>query len=186
MKYAKLSCTEFYPCYLQQCHSIDLFSYRTPGHGQKGHMNKVCPSFCSEVFMELALQFFSGTQHGVRGPYGGVFDKKMVYPKMGKISQAQGSLNVQKSSVFFLIPLFFLSVCSTQCALPPPRVVEPPTKFSKRGRLDRTFTFRRGLLGKRGVTFFRGGGCNCHIKNKLKSEYLMTKKVCKQKYFSLS
>ena len=58
MRYAKLSCTEFYPCYLQQCHSIDLFSYRTPGHGQKGHMNKVCPSFCSEVFLELALQFF--------------------------------------------------------------------------------------------------------------------------------
>ena len=25
MRYAKLSCTEFY-CYLQQCHSIDLFS----------------------------------------------------------------------------------------------------------------------------------------------------------------
>ena len=55
MRYAKLSYTEFYPCYLQQCHSIDLFSYRTPGHGQKGHMNKVCPSFCSEVFLELAL-----------------------------------------------------------------------------------------------------------------------------------
>ena len=55
MRYAKLSCIEFYSCYLQQCHSIDLFSYRTPGHGQKGHMNKVCASFCSEVFMELAL-----------------------------------------------------------------------------------------------------------------------------------
>ena len=38
MRYAKLSCTEFYPCYLQQCHSIDIFSYRTPGHGEKGHM----------------------------------------------------------------------------------------------------------------------------------------------------
>ena len=58
MRYAKLSCTEFYPCCLQQCHSIDLFSYRTPGHGQKGHMNKVCPYFYSEVFLELALQFF--------------------------------------------------------------------------------------------------------------------------------
>ena len=59
MRYAKLSCTEFYSCYLQQCHSIDLFSYRIPpSHGQKGHINKVCPSFCSEVFLELALQFF--------------------------------------------------------------------------------------------------------------------------------
>ena len=59
MRYAELSCTEFYSCYLQQCHSIDLFSYRIPpSHGQKGHINKVCPSFCSEVFLELALQFF--------------------------------------------------------------------------------------------------------------------------------
>ena len=113
MKYAKLSCTEFYPCYLQQCHSIDLFSYRTPGHGQKDHMNKVCPSFCSEVFMELALQFFSGTQHGVRGPCGVVYARKKCFtPKMGKIGQAQGSLNVQESSVFFLSSLFFLSVWS--------------------------------------------------------------------------
>ena len=119
MRYAKLSCTEFYPCYLQQCHSIDLFSYRTPGHGQKGHMNKVCPSFCSEVFMELALQFFSGTQHGVRGPCGVVYDRKKCFtPKMGKIGQAQGSLNVQESSVFFLSSLFFY-----QCGL---HSVQPP------------------------------------------------------------
>ena len=55
MSYAKLSCIEFYSCYLQQCLSIDLLSYRTPGHGLKGHMNKVCPCFCSEVFLELAL-----------------------------------------------------------------------------------------------------------------------------------
>ena len=32
---------------------------------------------------------------------------------------------------------------------------EPPTKFSKRGGLDRTSTFRRGLLRKRGEG--RGG-----------------------------
>ena len=90
MRYAKLSCTEFYPCYLQQCHSIDLFSYRTPGHGQKGQMNKVYPSFCSDVFMELALYFFSGTQDGVRGPCGVVYDrarffeKNVLPPKWGK------------------------------------------------------------------------------------------------------
>ena len=117
MRYAKLSCTEFYPCYLQQCHSIDLFSYRTPGHGQKGHMNKVCPSFCSEVFMELALQFFSGTQHGVRGHVvlcmtARFFEKKCFTPKMGKIGQVQGSLNVQESSVFSQF-FIFLSVWST-------------------------------------------------------------------------
>ena len=34
--------------------------------------------------------------------------------------------------------------------------VEPPTKFSKKGGLDRTSTFRGDLLGKRGVKLFRG------------------------------
>ena len=58
MRYAKLSCIEFYSYYLQQCLSTDLFSYRTPGHGQKGNVNKVCPSFFLEVFLELSLQFF--------------------------------------------------------------------------------------------------------------------------------
>ena len=58
MRYVKLSCVEFYSCYLQQCLSIDLFSYRTLGRGQKGHLNKVCSSFCSEVSLKLAVQFF--------------------------------------------------------------------------------------------------------------------------------
>ena len=47
------------------------------------------------------------------------------------------------------------------------------------GRLDRTSNFRGGLLGKRKVTFFRGGegeGCNFHTKNKLKSEIFKDKK----------
>ena len=99
MRHAKLSCTEFYFCYIQQCHSVNVFSYRTPGHNQKGHMNKVYLSFCSEVFMELALYFFSGTQHGVRGPCGAVYDRarffeKMFYPKNGELGQAEGSLNM--------------------------------------------------------------------------------------------
>ena len=45
--------------------------------------------------------------------------------------------------------------------------VEPPTKFSKRGRLDKTLTFRGGLL-KKGGDFFsgaaEGAGCNFNIK----------------------
>ena len=57
MRYAKLSCIESYSCYLQQCLSIDFFSYRMPVHGQKSHMNKVCPSFCLVVFLEFAIQF---------------------------------------------------------------------------------------------------------------------------------
>ena len=49
-------------------------------------------------------------------------------------------------------------------------VVEFPTKLSKRAELDRTSTFRGG-------DFFQGGGgCNCHIKNKLKSKIFNDKK----------
>ena len=89
MRYAKLSCTEFYPCYLQQCNSIDLFSYRTPGHDQKGHMNKVCPSVHKFLWNSL-FSFFSRTQDGVRGPcdvvYGRIrcFGKNALPPKWGK------------------------------------------------------------------------------------------------------
>ena len=42
-----------------------------------------------------------------------------------------------------------------------------------------------GAAGKEAMTFF-SGGCNFHIKNKLKSEIFNDKKVYKQKYFSLS
>ena len=117
MRYAKLSCIEFFSCYLQQCLSIDLFSYRTPGHGQKGHMNKVCPSFCSEVFLELALQFLLelnmvlGT-NVVLCMTEADFLKIMFCLQNGKIDQAQGSLNVQESSGFFLSSLFVLSIWS--------------------------------------------------------------------------
>ena len=53
-----MSCIDFNSCYLQQCLSIDLFPYGIPGHGQKGHTNKVCQFFSLEVFLELALWFF--------------------------------------------------------------------------------------------------------------------------------
>ena len=52
--------------------------------------------------------------------------------------------------------------------------VEPPTKFPKWG-LDKTSAFRGGLLRKRRMSFFRGG-CNFHVKNKLKSEIFNDKK----------
>ena len=49
----------------------------------------------------------------------------------------------------------------SKCA-PPPfcRGVQPLTKFLNKeggGGLDGTSAFRGGLLGKRGITFFRGG-----------------------------
>ena len=51
---------------------------------------------------------------------------------------------------------------------------EPPTKFSKRGGLDRTSTFR-GDCGERGCDFLQRG-CNFHIKKKLKFEIFNKKK----------
>ena len=44
------------------------------------------------------------------------------------------------------------------------------------GELDRTSTFRVGLLGKTGVTFFRGGVAIFTYKNKLKYEIFNDKK----------
>ena len=118
MRSAKLGCTEFYPCYLQKCHLIDLFSYRNPNPGQKGHMNKVCPSFCSEVFMELALQFFSGTQHGVRGPCGVVYDRKKCFtPKWGKQAKLRvlciGKFNFFSQFLIFISVWSIMKVCIT-------------------------------------------------------------------------
>ena len=46
----------------------------------------------SENFLGIGSLVFSGTQNGVRGPYGVMtelhFLKKIFFPKMGKIGQA--------------------------------------------------------------------------------------------------
>ena len=64
------------------------------------------------------------------------------------------------------------------------RGVEPPTKFSKRGGgrgLDRTSsTLVGGLLEKRGVTFFRGGGVAILQKNKQKHKKNKAKQTNKK------
>ena len=68
---------------------------------------------------------------------------------------------------------------------PPPPLsavgVEPPTKFSKRGGLAGP-QLLEGDCWERGGDFFQGG-CNFHIKNKLKSEIFNAKKVYKQNIF---
>ena len=52
------------------------------------------------------------------------------------------------------------------------------------GGLDRTSTFRGGLLGKKGITFFKGGvGFSFHVKNKLKSEIFNDKTSLQTKFF---
>ena len=77
----------FYFCYLQQCHSIELFSYWTPGHGQKGTMNKVCPSV-RKFSWNWLLSFFRNSAW-CQGPicydsWGFFLKKIFLLPKMGK------------------------------------------------------------------------------------------------------
>ena len=65
------------------------------------------------------------------------------------------------------------------CNPPPPffqgeEEVEPPTKFSKGAGLTGS-QLLEGIAGKEGGDLFQGG-CNFHIKNKLKSQIINDKK----------
>ena len=95
-------------------------------------------------------------------------------------------LNSRVLGVLLVITLFmtlksqFVSLSQSYivCTLP----LSPHfCKFKKRGGLDRTSTFRGGCWD-RGGDFFTGVQLS---HNKLNLKYLMTKKVYKQKYFSL-
>ena len=114
MGYSQLNCTEFT---LVIYSNATQLSYRTPDHDQKGHMNNACLSFCSEVFMELALQFFSGTQHCVRGPCGIVYDRaRFFYPQNGENISSLGFFEcIGKFSQFliFLISAVYNEACIT-------------------------------------------------------------------------
>ena len=62
-------------------------------------------------------------------------------------------------------PTFYYQAFPGECAHPPfcwggGLNLQPDFK---KGRLDRTSTFRVELLGKRGLTFFRGGGVKIFI-----------------------
>ena len=89
MTYAKLSFTEFYSCYLQQCHSIDLFSYRLLAMTRRVILISLSV-LLFRSFLGIGSLVFSGTPHGVRGPCGVVYDKAKFFeknvlpPKWGK------------------------------------------------------------------------------------------------------
>ena len=56
-------------------------------------MNKVCPSFCQEAFLEFAPEFFLELSmvlgaHVVLCVTGRFFENNTFSPKMGKIGQA--------------------------------------------------------------------------------------------------
>ena len=112
-----LSYTEFYPCYLQQCHSVDLFSYRTPSHGLRGvSITSVCPSvqrfswnWLFSFFRELNMVLGAHVVLCMTEPD---FLKKMFYPQNGENRPSPGFFEcIGKFSFFFLV-LYFLSVWS--------------------------------------------------------------------------
>ena len=115
MRYAKPSYIEFFSYYLQQCLLIDLFSYRAPVHGQKGHLNKVRPSYFLGVFLELAIQFFMELNMAlgihvvlsVRARFSGI---NVLLPKRGK--QAKSRVLGMYRKVFFSQFFNFFSICS--------------------------------------------------------------------------
>ena len=118
MRYSKLICTEFYFCCLQQCLSIDLFSYRIPGHDQKGHMDKVPLSFCLEVLLKLALQFFLEVSmmlgaHEVLSMTEPDILKIMFCPKNGEIRPSLWFFECIGKFSFFLNSLIFFSIWSS-------------------------------------------------------------------------
>ena len=74
MTYAKLSFTGFYSCYLQQCHSIDLFSYILLAMTRRVILISLSV-LLFRSFLGIGSLVFSGTQHDVRGPCGAVNDR---------------------------------------------------------------------------------------------------------------
>ena len=78
-------------------------------------MNKVWSSLLFRGFLGIGSLAFSGTQHGLRGSFAVVYDSQIFWksclaPKMRKIGQAQGSLNVWESLVFFSVLYFFINL----------------------------------------------------------------------------
>ena len=115
MRYVKLSCIEFYSFYIQQCLSIDLFSYRNPGYDQNGPMNKVCPSYCSEVFLELTLYFFLNSAWCLLMwccAWQPDFLKVMFCPRNGENRPSLGFFECVGTFSFFFSILNFFSIWS--------------------------------------------------------------------------
>ena len=109
MRYGKLICIQFYSCYLQQCLSVNCFSYWTPCHKSlKGPMNKVCLTFCLEIFLELTLQFSLELRmmlgsHMVLCMAAKLFENNIFASKMGKRTTLGFFEFIEKFSYFFSV-----------------------------------------------------------------------------------
>ena len=90
-------------CYLQQCHSIDLFSYKDSW-----------PS--PEVFLELALKFFFLELSMVLGTHvvlymtARFFENRVFPSKWGKQAKARDLRMYRKAQLFFSVLYFFINL----------------------------------------------------------------------------
>ena len=80
MRYAKLSCMLNFILVIYSKASIDLFSYRNPGHGQKSNTYELGLSvLLFGSFLRIGSLIFPGTQHGVRSPCRVVQDRARFF-----------------------------------------------------------------------------------------------------------
>ena len=77
MRYGKLGFIEFYSCNLQQCLSIDLFSFCTLAVARR--VLEISLSILSGNFLGIDSLVSSGTQHCVRCPCGVVRDRAKFF-----------------------------------------------------------------------------------------------------------
>ena len=131
------------------------------------------------VVIIFFLSFFSTTfLHGVAKVILKFFSNcyfKLVWPGL---------------ELFIWYAVCFQAMSSIVCTLHPVSgrgggVGWTSNQIFKKGGLAGRQLFIGGLLRKTGRTFFMGG-CNFHMKNKLKSEIFNDKRSLKEKYFSLS
>ena len=114
MRYAKLSCTEFYSCYLQQCHTIATLIGLLAMARRVIWIRSVRPSvqkfswnWLFSFFRELNVVLGVDVVLCMTKAH---FLKKMFYPQNGENRSSPGFFECIGKFSFFLSSLFFISV----------------------------------------------------------------------------
>ena len=167
MRYAKLSCTEFILVIYSNATQLTYSLIGLLAMARRVIWIRSVRPFVQRFLWNWLFSFFSGTQHGLRGPCGVVYDRGF-FECIGKFS-------------FFFLVLYFCTsviyiVCipSLFCGEGEEGLSLQPNFQKKKGGGEvfaRTLTFTMGWGGD-----FSQGGYNCHIKIQLKSEIFNLKK----------
>ena len=103
MRYAKLSCTEFYFFIYINAPQLTYSLTRTPGHGQKFSWNWLLSCFFLELRMVL------GT-HVVLYMTARFFENRVFPSKWGKQTKARDLWMYRKAQLFFSVLYFFINL----------------------------------------------------------------------------